>query len=195
MQDVLECKVMTSFPNYGSAADTPVFGTGGGIGTSVCFVSVDTPDTTSVSFSVCCDLDFGGGRDARKIFNDGSGSEDRFLRRCSLSSPGTSGMPAAADSTFHRRHKSPPATSMSSLRIVVDHFWCMSRVFLEPLAVVEDEMEWGEGGSAMGRTEVEFHFWPPCLLSCLPYFFYLDVKCRVGIPYTRQLFFHKMATK
>lgn len=96
----------------------------------------------SFPFDVRCDSDSwigGGGIDARNCFNEGNWTEVRFATRCSFSSPGTRGRPADADSTFHWRQGSPPASSMSSLRIVVDHFSCMSRVFWEPLAVAEEE--------------------------------------------------------
>lgn len=124
---------------YGRAADTPVFGTGC-VGTSISVDNLEVASSVSFPFDVCCGSDpgaGGGGRDARKTFNDGNWIEDRFTTRCSFSSPGTRGRPADAATTFHLCHGSPPATSMSSLRIVVDHFSCMSRVFLEPLAVVE----------------------------------------------------------
>lgn len=56
-------------------------------------------------------------------------------------------------------------------------------------------VSYGKGESGMRRTEVEFNLWPPCLLGRLPHFLYLDIECWVGIPYTWQLLFYKMAAK
>jgi len=83
----------------------PVLETGGGIDVSVLFVPVDNISPfASLSCDGCCDSDLGasgGGRDARKTFNEGSETAGRFTRRCSFSSPGTSGRPEDAASLFH----------------------------------------------------------------------------------------------
>jgi len=47
----------------------------------------------------------------------------------------------------------------------------------------------------MKRTEVEFHLRSPCLLCSFSSFLYLDVECRVCVPYTWELFLHEMAAK
>jgi len=126
-------------PSQGNTAAAPVFGLGGGSGTPI--VSLSTPFTFSFTLSLDLAFESGGaggvGNVARCIFNDGRGmGAGRFTTRCSFSSPGTIGSPAAAASAFHWNHGSPPASSISSLMIVVDHFSCRSRVCCWPSTVV-----------------------------------------------------------
>lgn len=83
----------------------------------------------SVGFSL------GGGGDARNALREGRGVGVGLLTiSASRSSPGTKGRPDAAASTFHSAQGSPPATSISSFRIVEDHFSCRSSVCCFPSA-------------------------------------------------------------
>lgn len=63
-----------------------------------------------------------------------------------ISSPGRIGIPvrfASATCTFQG---SPPATDMSSLRMVADHFWCISSAWWRPSSVRWFEKKRGRGG-------------------------------------------------
>ena len=134
-------------PDYGRAAATPIFGVGGWKDASIRVISefpLDSPNAVfifvPVSFPVllercccpCC-LESGEGCDSRKTLKEGGGTAvGCFTMRCSFSSPGTR-CPVDTASVFQWRHGSPPATSISSLSIVVDHFSCISRILCVPL--------------------------------------------------------------
>jgi len=125
------CSVMC---DHGTSTRAPAldFG-GGGIGISCSAPGCGEPES---GVDVCSTVFF---CIVRKAVKEGTGRGIRVGRlttRSSFFSPATNGRPAAVDSNFQCCQGSPPATSISSFRIAVDHFSCMSTVCCLPSAKI-----------------------------------------------------------
>jgi hypothetical protein len=90
-------------------------------------------------------------------------------------------------------HESPPAKSISSFRIVVDRFSCMSIICTAPFSAKQRQrINVNAQEDRKGRTKFNLHQRPPWFLQQFGNLFDMNIYRRICKAYPWQLIFNKM---